>query len=449
MLASQLLPLSAASSPTQPAPPSSPPPSSRYTSPDWLDARIQVYQPASTPPSYDARIVLGVYLAHAILLPLFISFGVLVAGHRFRKRRLLPFQRIAGRVVPLAVESWVVFSLAFLILRWLHSILLLLDVLPTFALREFSNDIGYSVFHIAVLLYVYAILHSTPILTTLPEGRHPLLSRLGAFQARHQTGFRLLFMANLLLVFVPNALAVLGGLAADSGDAATAVQFVKIHYLLWTAEVVVVMVYFVVCGFLLSLHIGERVQAARDEGMEGPGLDAITVSMQSPLSSRTLESSEGPLNSKPSANQSPSQPARTDRRLAAATRRGGHDGAHDSPTPMRAASTTPQPVTPPPVAAAVSSTWNSAVVGGGRKSRWGFLRLGSVRSTDGRHGGGGAGSVSVTGWSSSPSPDVPLGPMLPAPVNAGRTVEVFDVVLIAQGLAFLGPVVLTLMAARY
>ncbi|KAI9323007.1 hypothetical protein DFJ73DRAFT_768844 [Zopfochytrium polystomum] len=188
--------------------------SSQYTSADWLDARIQVYHPPSSPPSYDERIVPR--------------------------------------------------------LRWLHSTLLLFDVLPTFALRELSNDVGYSVFHIAVLLYVYAILHSTPILTALPEGKATILTRLGAFQARNQTGFRLFFMFNILLVFTPPVVAVLGGVAADNGDAATAAEYV-----------VVLMVYFVVCGLLLSVHIGERVRASREEGMEGPGLDTITASMQS------------------------------------------------------------------------------------------------------------------------------------------------------------------------
>ncbi|KAI9323009.1 hypothetical protein DFJ73DRAFT_802893 [Zopfochytrium polystomum] len=360
---------SAAASSSQPAP--SPP----YTSPDWLDARIQVYQP-SFPPSYDARIVFDVYLVHAIVVPLFITFGVIVAGHRFRKRRLMPFQRVAGRVVPVAVESWVVFSLSFLFFRWLHSILLLLDVLPTFALRELSNDIGYSVFHIAVLLYVYAILHSTPILTTLPEGRHPLLSQLGAIQARHQTGFRLFFMSNLLLVFVPPVLAVLSGLAADSGDVATAVQYVKIHYLLWTAEVVVAMVYFLVCGFLLSLHIRERVKTARDEGLEGPGLDAITVSMQSvnatimsmfsmPLSvfisyigifrgSRKLEAIGQSISITTHARAPPADDGEC----------GGGPGTRDSSTPLCELATAAPPPSSPPLSPPLpaAAAWRGAMI---------------------------------------------------------------------------------------
>ncbi|KAI9348243.1 hypothetical protein DFJ73DRAFT_960233 [Zopfochytrium polystomum] len=244
-----------------------------YTSTAWLDSRIQAYpawplaaavDPAA-PPSYDAMFV-------------------------WVKRRL-PFQRVDGGLVPLAVESWITFTIVHLLLRWLHTTLVLLDALPTFALREFSNDVGWGFLHTAVLLFVFAFLHTTPILSSVDDDRYRLLRAVGRFQAQNPVFFRAAYFSNILLSFAPTVFATATGLAADRGDIASAVAILRAHYLVWVGEIVILMAYFVVCGFMLSMHIEDRAEAARIAGLDGPTVREITASTRSMQNMIVLENS--------------------------------------------------------------------------------------------------------------------------------------------------------------
>ncbi|KAI9321945.1 hypothetical protein DFJ73DRAFT_876248 [Zopfochytrium polystomum] len=204
---------------------------------------------------------------------------------------MLPFQRVDGKLVPLAIESWITFTLVFLLLRWLHTTLILLNAFPSFALREFSNDFGWVFFHIAVLLFVFALLHATPILSSIQDDRYPLLRAVSRFQTRYPVLFHALYFSNIVLSFVPTAVATATGAAADRGDIAAAVACLRAHYLVWVAEIVELMAYFVACGLMLSMHIADRVHAARISGLDGPSVREITASMQSMQTMIVLENS--------------------------------------------------------------------------------------------------------------------------------------------------------------
>ncbi|KAI9346814.1 hypothetical protein DFJ73DRAFT_777673 [Zopfochytrium polystomum] len=241
----------AADTATPPSPPPPPPPRLYPGAPGaWLDFRVSLSSSSSSMP--DGPVLFDLHLVACIFVPIILLYAAYVLWVKVVRPRSWPFRRAEGRLVPRANEASLVFVFVLLFFRWTHALILVLDALPVFAVRELSNDLTFAVFYFI----------SSVFIISLVEG----------FQTVHRQEvdriwsliFPVVYFFPFCASVVGPLLGILSGLSADRADYADALRLVQVHYAYWASLFALNAVLAAIAGIKLRSRIGKSLAVATD-----------------------------------------------------------------------------------------------------------------------------------------------------------------------------------------